>query len=559
MADVIINGETQTGVEAVNLLKTDGTTETYYPDAVRYVEQTLTEEQKAQARANIGVADKEEIVNDVLAELPETGGGSNDAYNPVEYTPEECMAAFFEYQAKKLKNYDILDTSYADASGYAQGSYTTPADLFRIGLIVASNSHSIKWWGGREKYATVNFMGEHEREETFPDLWNGVGGTRYCNKSGGVTYGSEKHRAGFQITTIYNQHAAISIMVKGADYYPNITTYVSNIKQMLKDLHDGKTVTEPEGLAAMVAAGGGYVASFLPGDIAMYQQLTYDQMISSDGTSGVLKDFMIRNNPKAKLVPASTTKIATMMCVLDTMGSETEIVKVLEADITDGSGLEVFAGDKLTVGDALFLMMRNSNNTIATMLARYVGWWVLSGRCNTAIGGSDNNGNGDILVVTVDVNNVASHSPAEIASAANAGKVVFFSDEGVIYDLQAAYAEDDLGEATFIRQYSNPPMLGMGQVNFTIDSEKNVTINTVYYSAEDSVGNVIKTMKENGELGGGESCVYTLAEGETIEDAPESAQIVVDPFTEPSEVEMVATFADGTTATYKLCGEVVSA
>jgi hypothetical protein len=53
--------------------------------------------------------------------------------------------------------------------------------------------------------------------------------------------------------------------------------------------------------------------------------------------------------------------------------------------------------------------------------------------------------------------------------------------------------------------------------------------------------------------------VYTLAEGETIADAPEWAQVVVDPYTDPPAVEMVATFADGTTATYNLYGEAVTA
>lgn len=297
-----------------------------------------------------------------------------------EFTTQECMDAFYAYAAKKRKNYAINDTYYADPSGYAEGSYTTPADLFRIGLIVASNSKSYKWWGGREKYATVNFMGEHEREVTFPDLWNGVGGTRFCNKSGGVSHSDGKHRAGFQLTTLNNKQAAISIMIRGSAHYDYITTYISNIKQMLRDLDDGKTVTEPEGLAAMVAAGGGYVASFLPEDIAKYQQITYDQMISSDGKSGVLKDFMIRHNPKVKNGPASTTKIMTLMCVLDAMRSELETVEIIEDDITKGSGLEVFVGDKLTVGDALLVMMVSSSNTMSATLARYVGKWILEGR-----------------------------------------------------------------------------------------------------------------------------------------------------------------------------------
>ena len=55
----------------------------------------------------------------------------------------------------------------------------------------------------------------------------------------------------------------------------------------------------------------------------------------------------------------------------------------------------------------------------------------------------------------------------------------------------------------------------------------------------------------------GNSGVYTLAEGETIDDAPEWAQVVVDPNGEPPAVEMVATFADGTSSTFVLYGEAV--
>ena len=55
----------------------------------------------------------------------------------------------------------------------------------------------------------------------------------------------------------------------------------------------------------------------------------------------------------------------------------------------------------------------------------------------------------------------------------------------------------------------------------------------------------------------GDSHVYTLAEGETIEDVPECATVIVDPYTDPASVEMVATLDDGTNVTYQLFGEVV--
>lgn len=55
--DVVVNGTTYPAVEAVALQDVNGNRVTYYPDALRYVPQTLTPEQQAQARANIGIAE----------------------------------------------------------------------------------------------------------------------------------------------------------------------------------------------------------------------------------------------------------------------------------------------------------------------------------------------------------------------------------------------------------------------------------------------------------------------------------------------------------------------
>lgn len=63
--------------------------------------------------------------------------------------------------------------------------------------------------------------------------------------------------------------------------------------------------------------------------------------------------------------------------------------------------------------------------------------------------------------------------------------------------------------------------------------------------------------KENGEFNG-EDALYILGVGETLEDAPSWAQVVLDPDAESPELEMVATFEDGTTATYTIFGEVVT-
>lgn len=52
--NLVVNGVTYPQVEALSLTNDTGGQVAFYPDAVRYVEQELTEEQKAQVRENIG-------------------------------------------------------------------------------------------------------------------------------------------------------------------------------------------------------------------------------------------------------------------------------------------------------------------------------------------------------------------------------------------------------------------------------------------------------------------------------------------------------------------------
>lgn len=56
-SDIVVNGETYPSVELVALTDSDGNTVLFYPDAVRYVAQELSDEQKAKARQNIGISD----------------------------------------------------------------------------------------------------------------------------------------------------------------------------------------------------------------------------------------------------------------------------------------------------------------------------------------------------------------------------------------------------------------------------------------------------------------------------------------------------------------------
>lgn len=67
--NILVNGVVYNGVDSISMQNTNGEKVPFYPDAVRYNAQTLTEEQKAQARANIGaqaVVEKETVLSDNL-------------------------------------------------------------------------------------------------------------------------------------------------------------------------------------------------------------------------------------------------------------------------------------------------------------------------------------------------------------------------------------------------------------------------------------------------------------------------------------------------------------
>jgi hypothetical protein len=89
--DVVINGTTYPAVESVALTDANGNVTMYYPDAVRYVAQNLTEAQKAQARANIGAIGQTETPKSKVMFISPDGNDSNDGLTAD--TPKKTVKA----------------------------------------------------------------------------------------------------------------------------------------------------------------------------------------------------------------------------------------------------------------------------------------------------------------------------------------------------------------------------------------------------------------------------------------------------------------------------------
>lgn len=83
-------------------------------------------------------------------------------------------------------------------------------------------------------------------------------------------------------------------------------------------------------------------------------------------------------NADTQFVPASTTKVMTLVTGLDFVDNINEVVTVKSFDIQSGSGNVFEAGDTVTVKDLMYAMMLPSSNTAAKAFARVCGIKILA-------------------------------------------------------------------------------------------------------------------------------------------------------------------------------------
>lgn len=135
--NIVINNTTYNGVDTLALVRSDGTAVTFYPDAVRYNAQNLTEAQKAKARENIGAIGATEI-DDVIptASVSKSGKAATisitdkngtktvtindgvDGNTPVkgtDYYTEAEKAEFSAYIASELAKREQLEPMFANS------------------------------------------------------------------------------------------------------------------------------------------------------------------------------------------------------------------------------------------------------------------------------------------------------------------------------------------------------------------------------------------------------------------------------------------------------------
>ena len=288
------------------------------------------------------------------------------------YSAPEARERFVAYMAEMCGKLGMNDTTFANASGLTADSTTTAADELKMALAVAGNPVACDIWSTQSRDFTIG--GSHARtisvesnvfsdwltETTYRKL-GGKGGT--LEASGG---GGKKRKAACVMHDISGIPVAISIIGPGDFIYSNIVNCTRELCGMMATKLAGGTPSEGTYLTQLISAGGGYAAVPVPVNARSYAN-TYD------AEQILTRANALYNNEDVPNIPASTTKTMTMLCALSVMSDLQEVISLITSDIKGGSGSTFYSGDKLTLIDALRIMMMESSNTLAECIGRIVG------------------------------------------------------------------------------------------------------------------------------------------------------------------------------------------
>jgi len=132
-----------------------------------------------------------------------------------------------------------------------------------------------------------------------------------------------------------------------------------------------KRLANPDAVIAdseFTYATKGAVCALPVGNPAMYEQYSFNMLYSKNAT--------------VQAVPASVTKVMSMITGLDFVHDVKRVVEIVSSDPVGGSGAYFSAGDTMTIEELMLSMMLPSSNTAANAFARICGEAILKAKAD---------------------------------------------------------------------------------------------------------------------------------------------------------------------------------
>lgn len=353
------------------------------------------------------------------------------------FSTVDAKAAFVAYMAQMCAKIGMEDSEFANASGLTAESVVTPADELKMAVAVAGNEKALDLWSTHDRSFTIG--GDHARTVSIENnvysaepvgayykLLGGKGGTLASSTGGGT-----ERKARVAIYEINEIPVAVSLSGPGTWIYDNLvptaqdvcrledakmrgltvaTTSGSNTNfraepstesETIRSLSQGTmmivldtvetwTKAEIDGVVgyvstSLITAGysGGSLGTLLTnggGFCAVPVPTTAGAYLNSESVTGLLsRKHAVYDGEDLTQIPASTTKVMTMLCALSIASDLQEVITLNSNDASyGGSGSTYYAGDRITVEDALRIMMMESSNIMAEAIGRIIGQKLLN-------------------------------------------------------------------------------------------------------------------------------------------------------------------------------------
>ena len=296
------------------------------------------------------------------------------------FTDSACKDAFMTEVNKVAQRIGATSSNFPDASGLTStDSYTTAQDLFRI-LVHAAGVEKIAEKWGRKSYS-FNVYGTNARQV---DITTSVKNTTYYDDEANPILGGKTGTLSLISPPTYNLMFITTIDVEGfltahtlggVDVTKPVNLAVAflgsnsdtnrwkdaqKLVDFITGIMNGQDVPSPAPNANYVAVG------LLPDNPITYDNYPFKFLYSKSSTTAG--------------VPASCTKIISLITAYENMADENEMVEIKSSDLIGGSGNNLQAGDFVRIKDLVYDALLPSSNDAITALSRIIGEKILRSR-----------------------------------------------------------------------------------------------------------------------------------------------------------------------------------
>lgn len=270
------------------------------------------------------------------------------------FTDSECVDAFVAAMNKKAAEIGMTDSSFLTPSGASASTQTTVRDLARLVVIASGSKEMAEVWSKDERViplkgttSTVTVettVRDNDLEAVYPIL-------------GGKTGSWQGDKSLVCLCDVDGKQVAGAI--HGA------STDAGRFDAMLELMNIAKIILNGGTTTSTVTSATHAIAFEVP----TYYPMNYEQQNLR---------VLYEQGADVQIVPASTTKVLTIVTALDYITDLHKTITFKASDAIGGSGAVFSTGDTIEFIDAMYAILLPSSNMTAQAVARTIGGWILN-------------------------------------------------------------------------------------------------------------------------------------------------------------------------------------